>query len=311
MHEHIARTLYYFEVHLLFASMVWCAAWLLTSIGRGSATTKHWIWVATLLNFILPLGAIVDRLLASHLLWASPLGVIGEFAYNVSQPGLTSAALGFAWLLGATLMFVRLCLRLRSDHLDAQATTRLPVRTAKADFVVDGVQVTFTGSRQTPAVDGVLRPRILLPVGIDRVLSAHELEAVLVHELTHVRRRDNLIRLVQELALCLLWFHPFVWITTSRVALYRELSCDDSVIQCARGADLIAALAKLANPAPEWLLQANASSFLSHRLARLAAEPQTMRRTANTLLTAVFMAVLFGGVLETVAHTACCFVARH
>ena len=52
MHEHITRALYYFEVHLLFASIVWCAAWVLTSIRQGSATMKYWIWVAALLNFI-------------------------------------------------------------------------------------------------------------------------------------------------------------------------------------------------------------------------------------------------------------------
>jgi len=43
MHEHIARTVYYFEIHLLYASMVGVAAWALTSIRGGSATTKYWI----------------------------------------------------------------------------------------------------------------------------------------------------------------------------------------------------------------------------------------------------------------------------
>ena len=57
---------------------------------------------------------------------------------------------------------------------------------------------------------GLLRPRIWLPVGIDRLLSRRELDAVLLHERTHARRRDNLIRLLHELALCLLWFHPLV-----------------------------------------------------------------------------------------------------
>ena len=91
-------------------------------------------------------------------------------------------------------------------------------------------------------------------------------------------------------------------------SLYRELSCDDSVIQSAQGGDLISALAKLANPEHELVLQASASSFLSHRLARLAAQPQRMRRTASALLGAIFVSVLMGGVIETVAHTACCFV---
>lgn len=75
------------------------------------------------------------------------------------------------------------------------------------------------------------------------------------HSERHAKRRGNLILLVHELALCALWFHPLVWITSSRLALYRELSCDESVIQSARGGDLASALAKLADPERPFLLQ--------------------------------------------------------
>ena len=85
MHEDITRALYYFEIHLLYASMVGVAAWVLTSIRGGSATTKYWIWVATTLNFTLPVGAVLDKLWASHLSWAAPLGVIGDFANTISR----------------------------------------------------------------------------------------------------------------------------------------------------------------------------------------------------------------------------------
>jgi beta-lactamase regulating signal transducer with metallopeptidase domain len=134
---------------------------------------------------------------------------------------------------------------------------------------------------------------------------------VLIHEMTHARRRDNLIRLVHEAGLCVLWFHPLVWITGSRLALYRELSCDESVIRRAHGAELVAALAKLANPAETFLLRAGASSLLSHRLARLAAaQPQRTYRVASVLLTMLFGAALIGGAWGTVSHTACCFLLR-
>ena len=309
MHEEIARALYYFEVHLLYASIVCLAAWALTSIRGGSATARYWIWVATLLNFILPVGAGLDRLWAAHLSWAAPLGIIGDLANAISR-GPAAAMLSMTWLLGTTLMFVRLCLRIHAERSDARATARSGAHQPRPSFRAHGVLVRFAGSGQAPAVTGILRPHISLPDGIDRLLSEDEFHAVLIHELTHARIRDNLIRLVYEVGLCGLWFHPLVWITGSRLALYRELSCDESVIRCAHGEDLVSALAKLANPEKSFLLQATASSFLSHRLARLAAPPQPRCRAVSMLLSAVFSATLLWGVLGTVAHTACCFLAK-
>jgi len=309
MHEHIARALYYFQIHLLYASVVGLAALALTSSRGGSATTKYWIWVATSLNFILPVGAVFDKLWSSHLSWATPLGTVGGFANTISE-GPAAAALSVVWLLGATLMLTRLGLRIRIERRDAQATAGQGVLEPRPGFLAHGVPVKFGASGQGPAVDGVLNPHISLPNGIDRLLSEHELDAVLIHELTHARRRDNLIRLIHEVSLCLLWFHPLVWITGSRLALYRELSCDESVIQSAHGEELVSALAKLANPEKAVLLQASASSFIRHRLARLAARPQPAYRAASMVQIAVFGAVLLSGIFGTVAHTACCFLAK-
>jgi beta-lactamase regulating signal transducer with metallopeptidase domain len=311
MVDYIARPLYYLGVHLLYASMVWLAAWVLTSIPRGSATTKYWIWLVTSLNFILPLGVVLDKLLARHLAWARPLSVIGNVGLGIAQNAALAVPLGIVWLLGAALMFMRLCLLIRAERRDAHVMSSQNAHDQRPGFLAHGIQVKFVGSAQVPAVDGVLHPHISLPEGIDRVLSEHELNAVLLHELTHAKRRDNLIRLVHELGACALWFHPLVWITGSRLSLYRELSCDESVIRSARGEDLVSALAKLANPQEALLLQATVSSFLSHRLARLAAaQPPRTSRGASALLTVAFGAVLVAGVFETVAHTACCFILR-
>jgi beta-lactamase regulating signal transducer with metallopeptidase domain len=311
MHEHIAPTVYYFEVHLLYASIVWLAAWLLTSISRASATTKYWIWVATSLNFILPLGAALDKIFSSHISWAKPLSAIGIVGVVVSENASLAMVLAAVWLLGATLMFVRLSLRIRAEYRDAPITAHHGALSPRLSLLAHGVPVRFADTRHSPAVSGVLHPHISLPHGIDRLLSEQELSAVLIHELTHARRRDNLIRLLYELALCALWFHPLVWIAGSRLALYRELSCDESVIQRARGSDLVSALAKLANREEPPLLQATASSFLSHRLARLTTPQQhCVCLAANSLLAAAFGAALLMSVLGTVAHTACCFIAR-
>ena len=120
MHELIARTMYYFSVHLLFASMVASAAWALTSILRASGTTKYWIWVATTFNFVLPAGALIDKLWAPHLTWARPLAVIGDPVWDMTQ-GRTAVILGIIWMIGAFSMLVRLMSRVRRASRGASA----------------------------------------------------------------------------------------------------------------------------------------------------------------------------------------------
>jgi beta-lactamase regulating signal transducer with metallopeptidase domain len=306
MLEVIAHLIYYVGVHLLYASLVWLAAWTLTSIIRGTATTKYWVWVATSLNFILPLGAVLDKSLAAHLSWAKPLGVIGDAGLRIAD---NATMVGAVWLLGAMLMAGRLLWRIRAGRRDAQAAQGVP--DSKRNFLVQGTPVRFSPAGNGPVVDGVLRPQIWLPDGISRLLTKPELNAVLLHELTHARRHDNLIWLIHEIGLCLLWFHPLVWLTGSRLALYRELSCDESVIQRDHGRDLISALAKLANPEGKFLLRASASSLIGHRLERLAAvRPRRAYVATNVLLIVIFSSLVLGGVFETVAHTACCWVVR-
>jgi beta-lactamase regulating signal transducer with metallopeptidase domain len=272
------------EIHLVYASIVCVAAWLLTSLPRGSATQKYWIWVATSINFLLPLSAVPDRFWPPRAAW---------FTSNVAaldaRVALPATAIAVVWSIGAAVMAARLVVRIAAGRRDDGAAP---------SFLRDGVPVRFTASQRVPAVDGILRPRIALPAGLDRVLTADEFDAVLLHELRHAKRRDNLIRLVHEAALCLFWFHPLVWMTGARLALYRELSCDESVMD---GRDLVSALAKLAAPDDALLLQASASSFLTARLASLTAPD---RRPANAMLAIAFGAILLCGAAGPVAHSA-------
>jgi beta-lactamase regulating signal transducer with metallopeptidase domain len=308
MHEHVARTMYYFGIHMVYASIVACAALALTSIRGGSATTKYWIWVVTTLNFIVPTGALIDKLCARHLTWAAPLGVIGDAAWNLTQ-GRTAAVLALVWVLGASTMLTRLAWRIRAARRDARYSVN-PSEHSAESFLAHGVPVDFDDRYQTPAVQGVLRPHISLPIGLDRLLSQQELDAVLMHELAHARRRDNLISLLYEFAACVLWFHPLLWLAGARMSLYRELSCDESVIENAHGRALVSALAKLAVPEEGLFIQTTASSHLSYRLGMLAGSPQLANRSTSMLLGMSFVALLSAGVFETVAHTACCFVLK-
>ncbi|HEY2798288.1 MAG TPA: M56 family metallopeptidase [Thermoanaerobaculia bacterium] len=306
-----AFTLRALEIHLTFATLVALAAWAVTSsppfvtatkcsrrvvsaTKRSrrvvSATTKYWIWVATSLNFLLPAGVFVDRLRPPNLAWVLPLE---DFGSRISRDRTVGMALAAVWVIGAALMLARLAWRIRADR----GRLRLPPATqSRSGLFARGVPVRFDAEGAAPAVDGLFRPRISLPAGIEHLLTPPELDAVLIHELTHARRRDNLIRLAHEIGVCVFWFHPMVWVAGSRLSLYRELSCDESVIRRARGGDLVSALAKLTNPAETLLLQSGASSFLADRVASLAV-PRRISPAASTLQAVLFGLLLLASIL--------------
>lgn len=310
MHEHIARVMYYFSVHLLYASIVGSVAWLLTAIRSASPTMKYWMWVVSAFNFVVPVGAVIDKLWAPHLTWAAPLGAIGDPIWDLTQ-GRPAVVLAAIWITGALAMLTRLICRVRRERGEARVPGGASQHYVTSSFQADGIPVSFDNRYPAPVVSGILNPHISLPMGIDRLLNRRELNAVLLHEMAHARRRDNLIRLVHEASLCALWFHPLVWLAGARMALYRELSCDESVIRRAYGRELVSALAKLAVPDKALLLKATASSYLSYRLARLAGPAEATRRAPSLLLVSLFTAVIAAGVFATVAHTACCFVPKH
>src|SRR5438132_13372730 len=117
MHEHIARAMYYFSVHLLYASIVGAATWLLTTIRGASATTKYWIWVVTALNFIVPTGAVIDKLCAPHWRWATPLGVIGGPIWDMTQ-GRAAVGVAGVWISGAIGSVVRANYRIHTERFE-------------------------------------------------------------------------------------------------------------------------------------------------------------------------------------------------
>lgn len=83
---------------------------------------------------------------------------------------------------------------------------------------------------QVPTVVGWLRPVILVPTSVFVGLTPLHLEALLAHELAHVRRHDYLVNLLQTLAETLLFYHPAVWWVSRRIRIEREHACDDMAV---------------------------------------------------------------------------------
>ncbi|SDH15072.1 M56 family metallopeptidase [Chitinophaga filiformis] len=83
---------------------------------------------------------------------------------------------------------------------------------------------------QVPVMIGFLKPVILLPVAMFNNLTAEQLEAILLHELAHIKRNDYLLNIFQSIVETILFFNPFVWWISKNIRLEREHCCDDLVL---------------------------------------------------------------------------------
>jgi beta-lactamase regulating signal transducer with metallopeptidase domain len=92
------------------------------------------------------------------------------------------------------------------------------------------VSVRFCGRIAAPVLVGLVRPVILLPSGLLGSLGPDQVEMMLLHELAHVRRWDNLVNFFQRVVESLLFFHPMVWLVSRWVRQEREHCCDDHVL---------------------------------------------------------------------------------
>ncbi|HEY0591723.1 MAG TPA: TonB family protein [Thermoanaerobaculia bacterium] len=103
-----------------------------------------------------------------------------------------------------------------------------------------------------PMVVGLAFPVVLVPHGYGDAMEDAELEAVAVHELEHVRRRDNLDAALIDLFAALFWFDPFHWIARRRFLALREGACDERVLERGLSAPAyLSALAKTSHAAIE------------------------------------------------------------
>jgi len=93
------------------------------------------------------------------------------------------------------------------------------------------VQFYLSTKVNVPLVIGFFKPVVLFPVALATQLDPKQVEAILVHELSHIRRNDYLINLVKTCIETLLFFNPFVWLTTKFIHIEREHACDDLVVK--------------------------------------------------------------------------------
>jgi GWxTD domain-containing protein len=158
---------------------------------------------------------------------------------------------------------------------------------------------------EVPVVIGHLRPVILMPLGLLAGLPVGQIEAILLHELAHIRRADYLVNLMQTLVEGLFFYHPAAWWISSSIRAERENCCDDLVVLTNGDAHEYArALAALAEN--RWTLRETALAAtggnLVKRIRRVLAQPEGPRITIAPVLS-VGILVVTGAVALTAWQT--------
>jgi Zn-dependent protease with chaperone function len=160
----------------------------------------------------------------------------------------------------------RVSLAAAPSHWQA-AANRLAVRLG----VRRAIHVAECALIEVPAVIGWTRPVIVLPIAALTSLTPAQVDAILAHELAHIRRHDYLVNLLQSAAETLLFYHPAVWWVSAQIRVEREHCCDDVALHVCGAVDYAEALAEIE------------SQRGGHTLALAATGGSLLRRTRRIL----------------------------
>jgi uncharacterized protein (TIGR03435 family) len=233
--------------HLWQSTLFAGAAWLLNlALRRNSARVRYAVWFIASAKFLVPfsllvgLGALVPRHAAAPALqpgWVAMTEQISQPFANIpvvttrvaegTRHNYFAAALLVLWACGFAVIAICWLARWKRVHTLRRSATPASIP-GGTQFTVPVLSVP---GLVEPGVVGILRPVLLLPEGIGEHLDREQLDAILTHELCHVRRRDNLTATIHMVVQAIFWFHPLVWWLGARLVDERERACDEEVLR--------------------------------------------------------------------------------
>ena len=160
---------------------------------------------------------------AARLLAAAPAAVNQTMiAHGQINADTVRAGVVLGWLLGLVVSLSTLMWRQHRFVRSLGVLTRA-FRGSQAIFVTETNGI-------SPALVGVLRPRLIVPADFDLQYTAEEGDLIVEHERTHERRRDPLINLTSAIVQSVFWFNPAAWMAAAALRVDQELACDEATL---------------------------------------------------------------------------------
>ena len=293
----------------LFAAV---AAMLTLALRKNQARVRYRLWLTATVKFLIPFSLLIS--LGGHL--ARPRDSVSvenglySVAEELSQPFTRTAAAvvvpvvrasraDLLPLLRGVVMIVWLCGFVAALGLWWGRWRRFSAAMREAVLVSQGrevdalrrleqiagvrtpISLLFSQGSVEPGIFGIVRPALVWPAGISQHLTDAHLEAIIAHEVWHVRRRDNLAAAVQMVVEAIFWFHPLVWWLGARLIEERERSCDEEVLQLGNPpqvyAESILKTCEFCVGSPLPCISGVTGADLKKRIVRVMSEPVALK----------------------------------
>ena len=260
-------------------AFIWCGLWLALVVLRNRSAQARYLACSVGLTTMALWPVLTLVAVAAPHEWMPPTAQPSDFTARVfadvaafvpgGAPGTDTSPVWMAWvawvrawavplwLAGMLTGSVRVAIAgsfaatlARSGHIADDAMTLRVSRLAGSLGISRVVRVRLSRRAEAPATLGWMRPLILVPVSMATGMPGPQLEALLAHELAHIRRADFAVNAAQMLIETVFFYHPAVWWVSNRMRIERELCCDDVAVEaCGDAAAYAQALAAVARVA--------------------------------------------------------------
>jgi bla regulator protein blaR1 len=238
------------------------AVFLAFALRKNHAAARYRLWLLASLKFLFPFSLLVG--LGSYLTWSRGIArtaagfdvaldeVSQPFTQATSILSLATPPLAFqilnnllpviltgVWLCGFMAVLGIWFLRWRKISVIVQQAQPMQEgrevntlrKLERIHRIPNHMDIFLSRDSLEPGIFGIVRPVLVWPEGISGRLEDVHLEAIITHELCHVRRRDNLAAAIHMFIEALFWFHPLVWWLGARLVEERERACDEAVLE--------------------------------------------------------------------------------
>lgn len=231
-------------------------SWLMGNfLGKHNRDARYWINVGSILSIILlaiiTFTSFYNIGSANHSVYQSESSGSG-FVNLVFGKGLTEGSAGLSGLISSSLPYITilwfigmifLSIRMLGGLFYIRDIKNCGTKITSTDLnrivsrisinlnINKIIQLTESAKVSVPTVIGHIKPMILFPVGAIAGLPINQVEAIISHELAHIKRHDYLINLIFSVVEIMFFFNPVIWILNSQIKADRELLCDDLALE--------------------------------------------------------------------------------